>query len=100
METRSESVDTPAEVSDDTPKLTFKHDLRFWLVFIALCVTSLLAALEGTVTSTALPTIVADLHIGDNYPWVSNAYFLTTYVKYLYCVSLPLSTKSDAFDPT
>ncbi|RAH75067.1 MDR family MFS transporter [Aspergillus aculeatinus CBS 121060] len=74
-----ESVDAPlAEVLDDAPKLTFNHDIRFWLVFIALCVTSLLAALEGTVTSTALPTIVADLQIGDNYPWVSNAYFLTT----------------------
>ncbi|RAH47378.1 MFS general substrate transporter-like protein [Aspergillus brunneoviolaceus CBS 621.78] len=74
-----ESVDAPlAEVLDDAPKLTFNHDLRFWLVFIALCVTSLLAALEGTVTSTALPTIVADLQIGDNYPWVSDAYFLTT----------------------
>ncbi|KAG2416103.1 hypothetical protein HFD88_007295 [Aspergillus terreus] len=74
-----ESVDTPpVEVSDGASKLTFQHDLRFWLVFVALCVTSLLAALEGTVTSTALPTIVAELHIGDNYPWVSNAYFLTT----------------------
>ncbi|GFF96212.1 uncharacterized MFS-type transporter C1399.02 [Aspergillus udagawae] len=73
------SFDTPpAEVADVASKLTFEHDLRFWLVFVALCVTSLLAALEGTVTSTALPTIVADLHIGDNYPWVSNAYFLTT----------------------
>ncbi|OJJ99623.1 hypothetical protein ASPACDRAFT_60463 [Aspergillus aculeatus ATCC 16872] len=76
---RSDSVDTPpAEALSDAPKLSFNHDLRFWLVFGALCVTSLLAALEGTVTSTALPTIVADLHIGDNYPWVSNAYFLTT----------------------
>ncbi|PYI32191.1 MFS general substrate transporter [Aspergillus indologenus CBS 114.80] len=74
-----DSVDTPpAEVLDDAPKLSFNHDLRFWLVFVALCVTSLLAALEGTVTSTALPTIVADLNIGDDYPWVSNAYFLTT----------------------
>ncbi|OJJ68389.1 hypothetical protein ASPBRDRAFT_32988 [Aspergillus brasiliensis CBS 101740] len=74
-----DSVDTPpAEVLDDATKLNFNHDFRFWLVFVALCVTSLLAALEGTVTSTALPTIVADLHIGDNYPWVSNAYFLTT----------------------
>ncbi|RAK75207.1 MDR family MFS transporter [Aspergillus fijiensis CBS 313.89] len=76
---RSDSVGTPpAEVLNDAPKLSFNHDLRFWLVFAALCVTSLLAALEGTVTSTALPTIVADLQIGDNYPWVSNAYFLTT----------------------
>ncbi|RLL96034.1 hypothetical protein CFD26_104292 [Aspergillus turcosus] len=67
------------EAPEGAPKKqAFNHDIRFWLVFMALCVTSLLAALEGTVTSTALPTIVANLHIGDNYPWVSNAYFLTT----------------------
>jgi hypothetical protein len=67
------------ESAESAPKKqSFNHDIHFWLVFLALCVTSLLAALEGTVTSTALPTIVADLHIGDNYPWVSNAYFLTT----------------------
>ncbi|KAA8643970.1 hypothetical protein EYZ11_008230 [Aspergillus tanneri] len=76
------SPSNPLEAGLESPKsvskTAFNHDVRFWLVFIALCVTSLLAALEGTVTSTALPTIVADLHIGDNYPWVSNAYFLTT----------------------
>ncbi|KAI9035222.1 uncharacterized protein KD926_004269 [Aspergillus affinis] len=84
METKNSSpkpadtADTPpAEISDE-PKSTFKPDVRFWLVFAALCVTSLLAALEGTVTSTALPTIVAELHVGQDYPWVSNVYFLTT----------------------
>lgn len=72
----------------DAPKSTFKPDLRFWLVFAALSVTSLLAALEEIFKSTALPTIVADLRVGDNYPWVSNAYFLTTYVEYLACLLL------------
>ncbi|KAF7118424.1 hypothetical protein CNMCM5793_007941 [Aspergillus hiratsukae] len=84
MSTENTTSSSPFEAGlDEGPesapkKQSFNHDMRFWLVFLALCVTSLLAALEGTVTSTALPTIVADLHIGDNYPWVSNAYFLTT----------------------
>jgi hypothetical protein len=32
----------------------------------------------GIVLSTALPTIVAQLSINDNYPWVVNAYMLTS----------------------
>jgi MFS family permease len=33
---------------------------------------------HGAVLSTALSTIVTDLGIGDNYPWVVNAYMLTS----------------------
>jgi len=50
---------------------------RFWMVFIPLCVSTLLAALESTVTSTALPTIVRELDTGENYVWVLNGYLLT-----------------------
>ena len=54
-----------------------ERGFRFWMVFVSLCVTSLLAALEGTVVSTALPTIARDLGLGENYAWVANVYFLT-----------------------
>ncbi|KAL9130698.1 MAG: hypothetical protein Q9217_001177 [Psora testacea] len=47
---------------------------RFWAIFLALCVTSLLAAVEATVTSTALPTIVHDLDIGDEFLRFSTAF--------------------------
>ena len=50
---------------------------RFWAIFPALCVTALLAAVEATVTSTALPAIVNDLGIGDGYVWIVNAFLLT-----------------------
>ncbi len=50
---------------------------RFWAVFIPMCVATLLAAVESTVTSTALPTIVADLNSGDLYVWIMNGYLLT-----------------------
>lgn len=56
---------------------TFQTGPRFWAILVALSFISLLTSLEATVTSTVLPSIVADLGGGDNYIWVSNAYFLT-----------------------
>jgi hypothetical protein len=50
---------------------------RFWAVFPAICVTSLLAAVESTVTSTALPFIVHQLNAGDVYVWFVNVFLLT-----------------------
>lgn len=52
---------------------------RFWAVFIPMCVATLLVAVETTVTSTALPSIVADLSSGDLYVWIMNGYLLTWY---------------------
>ncbi|KAJ5457347.1 Major facilitator superfamily domaingeneral substrate transporter [Penicillium desertorum] len=37
-------------------------------------------ALENTVVSTSMPTIVEDLSIGDNYIWITNVFFLTRYL--------------------
>ncbi|KFX97091.1 hypothetical protein V490_02966 [Pseudogymnoascus sp. VKM F-3557] len=57
-----------------------KHErgLRFWSIIIGLGFTSLLVALENTVVSTSLPTIVEDLHIGQGYVWMINIFFLTS----------------------
>ena len=56
-------------------------NLRFWLIFSSLAVTSLLTAVESTVTSTALPTISRELNSGDTYIWFVNAFFLSRYVR-------------------
>jgi len=50
---------------------------RFWAIIAGLSVTGLLSAIEATVVSTSLPTIVHDLNVGNNYAWIVNAYFLT-----------------------
>lgn len=55
-----------------------KKGRRFWAIFPALMLTSMLAAVESTVTSTALPFIVHELDAGDLYIWFVNAYFLTS----------------------
>ena len=51
--------------------------LRYWAIIAGLSVTALLPAMEGTVVSTALPTIIYDLGGGRLYVWVVNVYFLT-----------------------
>ena len=56
---------------------TSKLGWNVWLIFAGLAVSALLSALEGSVVSTALPTIAADLGLGGNYVWVINIYFLT-----------------------
>jgi hypothetical protein len=54
---------------------------RFWLVFAALLrtvITGVLSAVEATIISTALPAIVHNLNIGNNYAWIANSYFFTS----------------------
>lgn len=55
----------------------YERGLRFWSIIIGLGISSLLVALENTVVSTSLPTIVDDLHIGQGYVWTINIFFLT-----------------------
>ncbi|THC93005.1 hypothetical protein EYZ11_007514 [Aspergillus tanneri] len=57
-----------------------RYNPGIWAIMAALCVTNLLVALEGTVISTALPTIVENLGGGEEYVWVSTGYFLTNTV--------------------
>lgn len=50
------------------------------LTFIALMIVFLLSALDQTIVSTAMPTIVAELKGLDLYPWVTTSYLLTSTV--------------------
>lgn len=54
-----------------------KRGFQFWAIIVALCIVGLLAALENTVVTTSLPTIVHDLNVGANYIWITNVFFLT-----------------------
>ncbi|KAI0095663.1 MFS general substrate transporter [Hypoxylon sp. NC0597] len=72
------------EHTDDKPSNTASpptsqsRGWRFWVVLIALGITSLSAAVESTVTSTALPRIAGALDAGELYVWFVNAYTLTS----------------------
>jgi EmrB/QacA subfamily drug resistance transporter len=54
------------------------HGRRLWLIITALLLGMLLAALDQTVVSTALPTIVGDLGDASHLSWVVTAYLLSS----------------------
>ncbi|KAI1749855.1 major facilitator superfamily domain-containing protein [Xylaria castorea] len=72
------SVATSPSSENEENKAPVGKRWRFWAVFAAVCFTTLLAAIESTVTSTALPFISHALDAGDSYIWFANAYFLTS----------------------
>jgi EmrB/QacA subfamily drug resistance transporter len=51
---------------------------RLWLIITALLLGMLLAALDQTIVSTALPTIVGDLGDASHLSWVVTAYLLAS----------------------
>jgi MFS family permease len=55
-----------------------KRGIRFWLIIVSLAITAFLVALEATIVSTALPSIISDLGGYGAYVWVIMAFFLTT----------------------
>ena len=60
---------------------TTTRDRRFALTFTGLLLAMLLAALDQTIVSTALPAIVRDLGGIDELSWVVTAYLLTATVS-------------------
>lgn len=78
-----------------TPVITHDTELnhsQIMVIVSALMLTLLLAALDQTIVSTALPKIASDLHGLSKYSWVATAYLLTS------AVSTPLYGKiSDMF---
>ncbi|KAI1374325.1 major facilitator superfamily protein [Hypoxylon crocopeplum] len=76
METPENSTENQAIKMEDSQ--TAPKSLRFWLILVALSFAGLLTSLEATITSTALPTIVASLGGEANYIWAVNGYYLAT----------------------
>ncbi|TIC91221.1 Efflux pump FUS6 [Colletotrichum higginsianum] len=66
--------------------------LRFWAIVAALAASKLMLALEITIVSTALPTIVHTLGMGSSYVWVSNGAALASAA-----IAPPLGQLSDLF---
>ena len=62
--------------SGDEAPPDFERGIPFWCIIIGLGITNLLGALENTVVSTAAPVILTDLHMGSNFIWITNAFFV------------------------
>jgi MFS family permease len=81
-----------AHSSSQTPNVALEHpagtsvppapDRRY--ITAALLLVMVLASMEQTVTSTAMPTIIGDLHGLEHYSWVASIYLLAC------TVSMPL----------
>jgi EmrB/QacA subfamily drug resistance transporter len=73
-------TDTSLELSAGAPIPDLSHR-RVLLIIGALMLGMFLAALDQTIVSTALPTIVADLHGASHLAWIVVAYLLAATVS-------------------
>lgn len=71
---------TSTPVADTSAETEKSGDRSILYLFIGLMITMLLAALNQTVLSTALPTIVGELHGVDQMTWVITGYILASTV--------------------
>ncbi len=71
--------DVQAKKSEDfeQPRFSRRETL---LTMLGVLMVMLLASLDQTIVSTAMPRVIADLHGFDRYTWVSTAYLLTSTV--------------------
>ncbi|KAK5637180.1 hypothetical protein RRF57_012892 [Xylaria bambusicola] len=54
-----------------------KKSLTFWGIVFSMQLISILSALDTTVVSTAMPSILKDVGKSEAWVWIANAYFLT-----------------------
>ncbi|OQE20319.1 hypothetical protein PENSTE_c013G01089 [Penicillium steckii] len=82
LKENTDTTEVHGSTTSDIPKdaSPTKKDLRFWLIFLAIGMTTFLAALDTSIISTALPTIASDLGSEELYVWVVNTYLLTSTV--------------------
>ncbi|HEX6109714.1 MAG TPA: MDR family MFS transporter [Ktedonobacteraceae bacterium] len=83
LSTRSDvavlTSDRPGQVVEDYEQPRYSRRETLLTMFGVLMV-MLLASLDQTIVSTAMPRVIADLHGFDRYTWVSTAYLLTSTV--------------------
>ena len=70
-----QDTDSPRFAVDSTHT---RRTWRFWAIIVSLMVTGLVSALEGTIITSALPTITEALGGGNAYIWVPNAFLLSS----------------------
>jgi hypothetical protein len=68
----------PAEGADESPQEGGRTALEMAVIMSALCSALFLAALDATIVTTALPTIVGEFDSPSGYTWVGAAYTLAS----------------------
>src|SRR5690242_15733855 len=71
------TLERPAAATSERPRYSRRDTL---LTMLGVLLVMLLASLDQTIVSTAMPRVIADLQGFDRYTWVSTAYLLTSTV--------------------
>ena len=71
----SAPLETPDEDIDET---TYPSGLNLALIFVALCTSTFLVALDATIIATAIPTITNQFNSLSDVSWYNAAFLLTT----------------------
>jgi EmrB/QacA subfamily drug resistance transporter len=75
----SATPDRPTQVVEEYEQRRYTRRETI-LTMVGVLMVMLLASLDQTIVSTAMPRVIADLHGFDRYTWVSTAYLLTSTV--------------------
>ncbi|KAM7208250.1 Major facilitator superfamily domain containing protein [Naviculisporaceae sp. PSN 640] len=63
-----------------SPAAPFKHSLRIWSIFLALCLLSFISAVDATIITTSLPTITNSIGGATDYVWIANSFLFASTV--------------------
>ncbi|KAF8058204.1 MFS general substrate transporter [Lyophyllum atratum] len=77
LDAKTDTLVLPVSTENVEEVVSPARDMRFWLVFVALCACTLISAIDLAGVGTAAPTMVHDLH-GEDFAWVSSAYTLSS----------------------
>ena len=76
MDDKTKITTTPSEVTDAGEQILTSRE-KLWII-VALMMSTALAAIDVTIVSTALPTIVSQLSGVELYSWLVSVYLLTS----------------------
>ncbi|KAK3716064.1 hypothetical protein LTR37_006794 [Vermiconidia calcicola] len=74
----AESVPRSIDNDSTTEEPSYPKGVKLVLIFLSLCLATLLCALDATIIATAIPTITSDFNSLNDYSWYNAAYLLTT----------------------
>ncbi|KAK0109445.1 hypothetical protein ONS95_002139 [Cadophora gregata] len=69
---------SPKDPSTPTPTTKYPTGLPLTLIFLSLCTTTFLVALDATIIATAIPTITNEFNSLSDVSWYNSAFLLTT----------------------
>ncbi|KAI0450751.1 major facilitator superfamily domain-containing protein [Xylaria acuta] len=72
----AQSDDAVVVEEDDNEPDDFHPGWRLWAIIAGMTVALILTAFENTAITVALPIIVSELNLGENYIWVTNGFFI------------------------